>query len=217
MSQSPANEERPLIYDQGRMRSLVDLLMIEKMEGVDDRTMMRQEGGNNMSRWKIIRERLGLNHGNGNGISCCGIAGWRYENSSMENSVEESAGTTREVEVQVGTNLGAALEVERQFRFRATENRNSGTRVSPPLRVSLMRLLEETETETETGGGDGIRSKEDEGSSDSVCCVCMERKKGGALIPCGHTYCRLCCRDLCINRGSCPLCNRRILDILHIF
>nr|KYP58278.1 hypothetical protein KK1_004577 [Cajanus cajan] len=74
--------------------------------------------------------------------------------------------------------------------------------------VSLMRLLEETEN-AEKGGG--------EVGNDSVCCVCMGKKKGAAFIPCGHTFCRVCSRELWLKRGTCPLCNRSILDILHIF
>ncbi|KAJ6956196.1 hypothetical protein NC652_007328 [Populus alba x Populus x berolinensis] len=45
----------------------------------------------------------------------------------------------------------------------------------------------------------------------------MERKKGAAFIPCGHAFCRVCSREMWVNRGSCPICNRSILDILDIF
>ncbi|XP_061339854.1 uncharacterized protein LOC133286448 isoform X2 [Gastrolobium bilobum] len=125
-----------------------------------------------------------------------------------------------------GMNLAAALAAERQLRG-AQEPDGGGegsageTRTAPgtPWRVSLMKLLEETEggdaevavTETEREGGEGAVG------NDSVCCVCMGRKKGAAFIPCGHTYCRVCSRELWLNRGSCPLCNRSILDILDIF
>ncbi|GFY91704.1 RING/U-box superfamily protein [Actinidia rufa] len=91
-----------------------------------------------------------------------------------------------------------------------------GTAPGTPMRVSLRRLLEETD------GGDGEREtgeKDEKGrvGSDSVCCVCMWRSKGAALIPCGHTFCRVCSRELWLNRGSCPLCNRSIIEILDIF
>ncbi|KAK2644614.1 hypothetical protein Ddye_019809 [Dipteronia dyeriana] len=85
-----------------------------------------------------------------------------------------------------------------------------------PMRVSLMRLLAETdggdveEERRAVGGGGG-------GGNDTVCCVCMVRKKGAAFIPCGHTFCRVCSREVWLNRGSCPLCNRSILEILDIF
>ncbi|KAG6515605.1 baculoviral IAP repeat-containing protein 7-like [Zingiber officinale] len=119
---------------------------------------------------------------------------------------------------------------------------SSGAAVSPipaavpeeeaeePARVSLMALLEQTdrqwsgsererlpmaaaaveavmEAEAESGGG--VMSY--------MCCVCMVRHKGAAFIPCGHTFCRTCSRELWISRGSCPLCNREILEILDIF
>ncbi|KAL5578739.1 hypothetical protein UlMin_011181 [Ulmus minor] len=126
-----------------------------------------------------------------------------------------------------GMNLAAALAAERQFRATSEpERENTGpngndtvsvTAPGTPLRVSLMRLLEETDggdvTESVEGGGGGGG----EGGSDCVCCVCMGRKKGAAFIPCGHTFCRVCSRELWLNRGSCPLCNRSILEILDIF
>ncbi|KAG8385781.1 hypothetical protein BUALT_Bualt03G0081000 [Buddleja alternifolia] len=134
-----------------------------------------------------------------------------------------------------GMNLAAALAAERQFRA-AVDTENEGAIVTPspsrpnsnddrgptpvtagtapgtPGRVSLLRLLEETD------GYDGETKKEEDGGGcDSVCCVCMGRKKGAAFIPCGHTFCRVCSRELWLNRGSCPLCNRLILEILDLY
>ncbi|XP_062088263.1 uncharacterized protein LOC133794852 [Humulus lupulus] len=123
-------------------------------------------------------------------------------------------------------NLAAALAAERQFRqtneapARDGAGNEAATRTAgstgpgTPMRVSLMRLLEETDgrdaTEMNVGGGGGV-------GNDSVCCVCMGRKKGAAFIPCGHTFCRVCSREMWLNRGACPLCNRPILEILDIF
>ncbi|KAI3992589.1 hypothetical protein MKX01_020881 [Papaver californicum] len=137
-----------------------------------------------------------------------------------------------------GINLAMALAAERHYRAAqeyevgptTSSNRstsNNATTTGTPMRVSLMRLLEE---------GDGIDLDEDDDfddeddgtekrngkkggglGSDVMCCVCMRRKKGAAFIPCGHTFCRVCSRELWLNRGSCPLCNRSILEILDIF
>ncbi|KAL2244969.1 uncharacterized protein LOC105175305 isoform X1 [Sesamum indicum] len=137
--------------------------------------------------------------------------------------------------VPAGMNLAAALAAERQLRA-VVDSDNGGAILTPrpnsngersptpapaitapgtPSRVSLMRLLEETD------GYDGEMNKKQEEDhregSDSVCCVCMGRKKGAAFIPCGHTFCRVCSRELWLNRGSCPLCNRPILEILDIY
>ncbi|KAI5061624.1 hypothetical protein GOP47_0024129 [Adiantum capillus-veneris] len=49
------------------------------------------------------------------------------------------------------------------------------------------------------------------------CCVCMVRRKGAALIPCGHTFCRICSKQLFAGRGACPLCNNLIVQLLDIF
>lgn len=127
-------------------------------------------------------------------------------------------------------NLATALAAERQYRAsHEPEGNTEGTgarsgwdegltQPGTPLRVSLMRLLEERDGgdgEAPDGccGGGGVGGD----PSDTTCCVCMGRKKGAAFIPCGHTYCRVCSRELWLNRGSCPLCNRPILEILDIF
>ncbi|KAL5842389.1 hypothetical protein ACOSQ3_012992 [Xanthoceras sorbifolium] len=103
---------------------------------------------------------------------------------------------------------------------------DSGNNVGPtttapgtPLRMSLMRLLAETDggDEEEEKTAAAVRGVGGGGGNDTVCCVCMIRKKGAAFIPCGHTFCRVCSREVWLNRGSCPLCNRSILEILDIF
>ncbi|OEL25317.1 hypothetical protein BAE44_0013668 [Dichanthelium oligosanthes] len=100
-------------------------------------------------------------------------------------------------------------------------------------RVSLMALLERTEQEwtvradgghwkrvgadeeapeetekEKTGGGGGVGGR---------CCVCVARGKGAAFIPCGHTFCRACARELRSGRGRCPLCNATIREVLNLF
>lgn len=104
-------------------------------------------------------------------------------------------------------NLAAALAAERQYRENNMRRESTSRNMGTPERVSLMRLLEESRGEKE----------EEEVGNDRVCCVCMGRKKGAAFIPCGHTFCRVCSREVWFNRGSCPLCNRSILEILDIF
>lgn len=97
-----------------------------------------------------------------------------------------------------------------------------------PVGISLMALLEQTDTQWSNGGeaaSPPLLPDDEEPSPDDivgsgalrVCCVCMMRLKGAAFIPCGHTFCRRCSRELWVNRGSCPLCNDHILEILDIF
>ncbi|KAM0928426.1 hypothetical protein ACQ4PT_002475 [Festuca glaucescens] len=110
---------------------------------------------------------------------------------------------------------------------------------APAAQMSLMALLEQTdswddedEEEDDAGGGGGGKNAqqqagggdddEDDGEGREeemvhVCCVCMVRHKGAAFIPCGHTFCRLCSRELWVSRGNCPLCNGFIQEILDIF
>ncbi|KAL3519408.1 hypothetical protein ACH5RR_017557 [Cinchona calisaya] len=89
-----------------------------------------------------------------------------------------------------GMNLAEALEAERNFRVTQELDemgQMAGLSSSPirpngsgtPFRMSLMRLLEETD-----GCDHGEWEKEGTRvGSDSVCCVCMGRKKGAAFIP----------------------------------
>ncbi|KAE8681727.1 Detected protein of unknown function [Hibiscus syriacus] len=103
-----------------------------------------------------------------------------------------------------------------------------------PVRMSLMELLEETTQQMGLMGtsylisDDGykyeVAAEEEEeameetiGRKEHACCVCMVRQKGAAFIPCGHTFCRACSRELWVQRGDCPLCNASILEILDIF
>lgn len=190
-------------------------LLTEQMDGVPRRR-------------RTLKERLRFN-----GMGCCG-ATWvfrpiRHRHEQQQQEEQEGEGETQEEHEQgqesqdpdpaepecvgpgpsgSGMNLAAALAAERQLRgSQEAEAAGTGEGGGTPWRVSLMRLLEETEAETEkTAVG-----------NDSVCCVCMGRKKGAAFIPCGHTFCRVCSREVWLNRGTCPLCNRSILEILDIF
>lgn len=99
----------------------------------------------------------------------------------------------------------------------------------PQVRMSLMALLAETDRQMGIDGSLFIMDDDDDDDEDEEgdkssgvgeynnCCVCMVRHKGAAFIPCGHTFCRLCSRELWVQRGSCPLCNNFILEILDIF
>ncbi|KAJ7961534.1 putative RING/U-box superfamily protein [Quillaja saponaria] len=97
----------------------------------------------------------------------------------------------------------------------------AGDSSGAPVRMSLMDLLEETDRQVGLEGSSYIvENQEDEEVRRGVeynCCVCMVRHKGAAFIPCGHTFCRLCSRELWVSRGNCPLCNGFILEILDIF
>lgn len=90
-------------------------------------------------------------------------------------------------------------------------------REKEPGIVSLMSLLRREEDDGEEEEEEEERGEEEENEEELVCCVCMVRHKGAAFIPCGHTFCRMCSRELWASRGNCPLCNGYILEILNIF
>ncbi|XP_074568903.1 uncharacterized protein LOC141825419 [Curcuma longa] len=112
------------------------------------------------------------------------------------------------------------------------------TEAGQPARVSLMVLLEQTAEDQWSSGREAasaaamsalaafLDEEEKPGPAEDivgaggvlhVCCICMMRPKAAAFIPCGHTFCRRCSRELWVNRGSCPLCNGRIFEILDLF
>lgn len=116
----------------------------------------------------------------------------------------------------------------------AAKEVGDGEEEAEPVRMSLMDLLEETdramgltgsryamgddyEEEEEYYDDEEEEEEEDGGGIEYTCCVCMVRHKGAAFIPCGHTFCRMCSRELWVQRGNCPLCNGFILEILDIF
>ncbi|KAF9610967.1 hypothetical protein IFM89_026237 [Coptis chinensis] len=73
-----------------------------------------------------------------------------------------------------GMNLATALAAEREFRAAQEWKAGSvGPTSASPKRVSLIRLLEETDGDDE--------EKEKGVGNESICCVCMGRKKGAAF------------------------------------
>ncbi|KAK7262121.1 hypothetical protein RJT34_29681 [Clitoria ternatea] len=198
-------------------------LLTEQMDAVDRGPTRRR---------RSLKDRLRFT-----GIGCCGAA-WVFRPANLTDRDEGTTNLQQQIQNQQqqqqansgqdpnpngpecvvpvasgsGMNLAAALAAERQFReTQEADGGGEGRVPGTPWRVSLMRLLEETE------GGDAVETERGTVGNDSVCCVCMGRKKGAAFIPCGHTFCRVCSRELWLNRGTCPLCNRSILEILDIF
>ncbi|KAK3005859.1 hypothetical protein RJ639_015844 [Escallonia herrerae] len=185
------------------------------MEGVERRRLL----------WKNLKHRLqGLN-----GMGFCGSSWGRRiairEEDELEETHEDSTDhadgmpaaehiptptspCSGQVTAIPGMNLATALAADRQSRNVGPVAREPDG--GEPVK-SLMRLFEETDgADVRYGAGGAVEDGR-------VCCVCMERDKGSALIPCGHTYCRVCSRELWLNRGFCPLCNRSIIEILDIF
>lgn len=120
------------------------------------------------------------------------------------------------VAAQEAAEAAAATEVE--------------TSEGAPMMMSLMDLLEETDREMGLEGSrytlsdeedindDECEDDEDgEGAMEETCCICMVKHKGAAFAPCGHSFCRMCSRELMVAKGSCPLCNNFIVEILEIF
>ncbi|GMP48534.1 hypothetical protein CsSME_00015853 [Camellia sinensis var. sinensis] len=141
------------------------------------------------------------------------------ENGSVETVVPDQRGEEEEEEEEEGEGETEELPAE---------GIEEGGEV--PVRMSLMALLAATDRQMGVDGSNFVMEddyeKEEEEEDECIgstvveynnCCVCMVRDKGSAFIPCGHTFCRLCSRELWVQRGNCPLCNGFILEILDIF
>ncbi|KAL0899021.1 hypothetical protein Bca101_082982 [Brassica carinata] len=142
----------------------------------------------------------------------------RNEGGQSQPESAPSGGVTAEGRLQ----LGAVLAEERALSAREVETPPVTTDMQP-ARMSLMELLDENEGQMSLVGG-GEDGEEEERvavetamAAEISCCVCMVRSKGAAFIPCGHTFCRLCSRELWVQRGNCPLCNTSISEILDLF
>nr|VDD47129.1 unnamed protein product [Brassica oleracea] len=96
---------------------------------------------------------------------------------------------------------------------------------APKQTVSLMDLLEETDRQMGLTGSRYAMDEEDEEDSDEEeeeegelsCCVCHVHIKGATFAPCGHTFCKLCSKELMAQKGHCPVCISFVLEFLEIF
>ena len=163
-----------------------------------------------------------------------------YESAAPSIRLSAALAAEREQIQRVVSSSEAATEAERQNADEETAEEVNAPSTEAgagqqPVRMSLMDLLEETDRQmgwVSYSAEDGEEEEEVEEESGDVhdqgggggggvqeytCCVCMVRHKGAAFIPCGHTFCRLCSRELWVSRGNCPLCNGFILEILDIF
>lgn len=88
-----------------------------------------------------------------------------------------------------------------------------------PAKMSLMSLLAESDDEfgMEEEEEEEDEEEDDGGDEFNNCGVCMVRHKGTPFEPCGHSFCRLCSREMWVQGGHCPLCDNYILEILDIF
>nr|GEW98248.1 hypothetical protein [Tanacetum cinerariifolium] len=173
--------------------------------------------------WNNLKRRLGLK--GINIMGCCGSSKWLldinigeepliirgdHSPTTFETIVQEPCSCINQMTPDNGTitmNLATALAADRK---RINVGQNGGNYKVKPLK-SIFRLYEDIDHDRDVNVAD-----EDRGIG-NVCSLCTERNKGVALIPCGHTYCRVCSRAMWLKKGSCPLCNRFITEILEIF
>ncbi|CAN4113738.1 unnamed protein product [Withania somnifera] len=134
--------------------------------------------------------------------------GTRNRSLNRNPSKVHRGSTTTKFDTSMSMRRSETNTTEYEDEEESTEEGDGGEK---PVRMSLMALLAESKEEDE---------EEDDGGGDNNlnnCCVCQVRHKGTAFVPCGHSFCRLCSRELWVEGGNCPLCNNFILEILDIF
>ncbi|KAM0931317.1 hypothetical protein ACQ4PT_000375 [Festuca glaucescens] len=181
-----------------------DILKIPHEADDDDRrpcTLMdaigrdsRGEVGDGRINWKPLRDRLWLRRAAN--ASATTTSNRRADEDGSEEEEEESKD---EEPAAASMSLLALLE-QTDGQWGDEDEEDGGASKSGAVHVD--------------GDGDG---REEADEMVRACCVCMVRHKGAAFVPCGHTFCRPCSRDLWRTRADCPLCNAFIHDILHIF
>ncbi|KAI4319315.1 hypothetical protein MLD38_032928 [Melastoma candidum] len=64
---------------------------------------------------------------------------------------------------------------------------------------------------------DEEEEEEEEAEEERSCTVCQVKHKGARSGPCGHSFCRLCSKELRAGNGNCPACNDFNLEIVEVF
>ncbi|XP_051134616.1 uncharacterized protein LOC127253863 [Andrographis paniculata] len=156
----------------------------------------------------------------------------QYRSPILE--TEWTTGRFRQTMAPPPTNSRSVVGEELAAEHNAGEGTDQSGAGEQPARTSLMTLLaendrqmglkrsayvmcEELKAAAAAAEGEGEVEAGEEAAEYNNCCVCLVRHKGAAFIPCGHTFCRLCSRELWVQRGTCPICNSQILEILDIF
>lgn len=137
-------------------------------------------------------------------MSCCGSSSWLLDSSAGDSSPLMITGDESPAALET-LNLAMALAVERR---KMNMGRTDGVVVKPLKSVVRLFEVEERDVEAAEDGG---------GVMGGLCSLCKDRYKGAALVPCGHTYCRVCCGEMCSKKEVCPLCKCLIMEILEIF
>jgi len=88
----------------------------------------------------------------------------------------------------------------------------------------LKALFEESddiltgETQDGSRGGRERRTSQSSVDEETTCCVCLDRDKSHALLPCGHLCTCMDCSDYLAARNSpCPVCRTQIERAVQIF
>ena len=82
---------------------------------------------------------------------------------------------------------------------------------------AVVAVLEALPRKNETGAARTVGSRAEELEL-GECCICLDRGKSHAFLPCGHLcVCMDCASFVTAMRGSCPICRRDVQVGVHIF
>lgn len=225
-----AEAEAEASCELSRSRTLQDIIREEKPSNSSNNTKDRNS-------WRAFTAKLRLKRAIGSAwSSATTITNHSNDDRNLPN-LPETRHDSDELTQQNDVVAGEANDSEPIARFGSPveqvaaggDSSDGENNHEAVVGVSLMDLLEEAEQEmdlyrvsddddvAEYEKREGEGEEEKGGVVEYNCCVCMVRHKGAAFIPCGHTFCRMCSREIWVSRGNCPLCNNLILEILDIF
>jgi E3 ubiquitin-protein ligase MUL1 len=109
------------------------------------------------------------------------------------------------------TVFGVYLIAKHAIRFLLERRRRRELQKRVLAAAANKRTDQDNENETSEDGSD--RAKKDGGIPD-LCVICLEKEYNAVFVPCGHMC---CCTACCSHLTSCPLCRRRIDQVVKTF
>ncbi|GAU24710.1 hypothetical protein TSUD_355390 [Trifolium subterraneum] len=228
------NRQRITLYDQMISGNTSNNTRISLASLIQNDAVLTNQKTPNQTLLEIIRENDPNNNNNVVNVNNNNRKPWkgfkellRLKRRNSEDSTHQQQNDAVRDDVVNNSDL---TELLAGGEFSDEEINVNNSETAAQVSMSLMDLLEESEIELDRSSDvdddvdenheEEVEEEEREEGNVKVehnCCVCMVRHKGAAFIPCGHTFCRMCSRELWVSRGNCPLCNHFILEVLDIF
>eukprot|EP01084_Bolivina_argentea_P133706 235993_1 len=144
--------------------------------------------------------------------------------SSRSTSVQSSQSKSRERTAKKGSKKKRKKGAKKKGKSKKKKTNNNGNTPSLSLSGTSEVIMQENERESSSDldlcGIESIAPSELTRIPSILtdCCICMERDKEVAFLPCGHYIaCESCAKLLQNDTGMCAICSMKIQSILKIY